>query len=251
MSAAQRFAIAGEDDAPHGFFCPLTLRVMNDPVCIPGGKSYERAALMEYVAGRQGVECDDPMSQLQESDVHPNRNLRSVIEEWRERAKRGRREPVESAPVAFQPEEDPVAFQPEVAVVAVEAPVAVSQMREVSTRCLHRQRALKRRRDPENLSAQLDQGEYLSKLDFARLVRWIFVPYNTDYAYQDSALRALQEATEANRAAQTTSSTAYLEDLIRHTVIYSEHGRYLTIIHRNVLRALDFKSRNGGLLIPN
>ena len=57
------------------------MEIMSDPVQTPGGVTYERKYIEEYIE-REGT---DPMTRepLSKDDLTPNRALKSVIEEYR------------------------------------------------------------------------------------------------------------------------------------------------------------------------
>ena len=65
---------------PRGFFCPLTLEVMCDPVLDMEGHTYERSAILEWLKDHH----TSPMSRqlLSETMLRPNIALREVIHEF-------------------------------------------------------------------------------------------------------------------------------------------------------------------------
>ena len=65
---------------PKGFFCPLTMEVMYDPVLDAEGNTYERAALLEWLQ----KEHTSPISRqpLSEQMLNPNNALRDSIHEF-------------------------------------------------------------------------------------------------------------------------------------------------------------------------
>jgi hypothetical protein len=70
------------DDPPNELCCPITLDVMTDPVIMPDGQTYERAAITRalQVNGNSPI-TRQPMSI---SDAKPNYALRAIIERWRQ-----------------------------------------------------------------------------------------------------------------------------------------------------------------------
>eukprot|EP01065_Artemidia_motanka_P007056 TRINITY_DN1346_c0_g1_i1.p1 TRINITY_DN1346_c0_g1~~TRINITY_DN1346_c0_g1_i1.p1 ORF type:complete len:734 (+),score=222.18 TRINITY_DN1346_c0_g1_i1:69-2270(+) len=70
--------------APEGFICPITHTVMEDPVSDPEGNTFERRAIMEWLATGQRV---SPLTRrpLSAGDLAPNRALRQAIADWRQR----------------------------------------------------------------------------------------------------------------------------------------------------------------------
>ncbi|CAN0163568.1 unnamed protein product [Phaeothamnion confervicola] len=69
------------DAVPNEFLCPLTLSMMEDPVIVSDGHTYERCAIEQWLAEHR----TSPMSNepLASGGVVPNRALRSAIEVWR------------------------------------------------------------------------------------------------------------------------------------------------------------------------
>lgn len=75
---------AGVDDVrdtDNAFACLLTMEPFREPVCTPGGQSYERSALMEHLSRGQGF---DPVSReaLSIKDVVPNYRLRAATQHY-------------------------------------------------------------------------------------------------------------------------------------------------------------------------
>lgn len=62
---------------PESFYCPITLDVMNDPVCDKEGNSYEKSAILGWIAEHG---CS-PITRtpLQASELVPNRALKDMI----------------------------------------------------------------------------------------------------------------------------------------------------------------------------
>ncbi|KAJ0101636.1 hypothetical protein Patl1_05645 [Pistacia atlantica] len=64
--------------------CPLCNEVMKDPVAIVCGHSFERQAIQEHFK-RGEKKCPTCREELPSLDLTPNFNLRSSIEEWKQR----------------------------------------------------------------------------------------------------------------------------------------------------------------------
>ncbi|KAG6548345.1 hypothetical protein Mapa_010124 [Marchantia paleacea] len=67
------------------FLCPLTKKVMKDPVTLGGTeKTYEKSAILEHLEGQLQGRCTDPESGqiLVKTELRPNNSLRAGIEEW-------------------------------------------------------------------------------------------------------------------------------------------------------------------------
>ena len=77
LEMEQKANVDVERDIPEAFLCPITHRVMHDPVLAFDGRSYEREAIEEYLKKHNkspitGVEAITTM-------VFPNHDLRSRI----------------------------------------------------------------------------------------------------------------------------------------------------------------------------
>ncbi|CAF4946037.1 unnamed protein product, partial [Rotaria magnacalcarata] len=68
-------------DIPSSFLCPITHELMTDPVIDPEGNSYERSAIESWL--HQQRNSPITRTQLNMSDLRPNRALRASIEEFR------------------------------------------------------------------------------------------------------------------------------------------------------------------------
>ncbi|KAK9750579.1 hypothetical protein RND81_02G206900 [Saponaria officinalis] len=71
----------------NSFICPLTKMIMDDPVTIQSGVTYERKAIIEYFEsfGNGEVTCPTTGEKLESRHMSPNIALRSIIEEWKDR----------------------------------------------------------------------------------------------------------------------------------------------------------------------
>ncbi|XP_019105808.2 putative U-box domain-containing protein 42 isoform X2 [Beta vulgaris subsp. vulgaris] len=70
------------------FICQLTNQVMDDPVTISSGVTYERSAITEYFencGNSEEVNCPITQEKLQSRNMSPNLALRNIIHEWRDR----------------------------------------------------------------------------------------------------------------------------------------------------------------------
>ncbi|XP_042435277.1 putative U-box domain-containing protein 42 isoform X1 [Zingiber officinale] len=69
-----------------GFFCPLTEKIMNDPVTIETGITYEREAIVEwFMRSSEYVICPTTRIEIKSTCFCSNLALKSTIEEWKER----------------------------------------------------------------------------------------------------------------------------------------------------------------------
>lgn len=77
---------------PPEFECPIGMEIMKDPVLAADGRSYERAAILEWFQ----YSSLSPMTgeALSHENVIPNLNLRALIQDWREKQGEDERKPV-------------------------------------------------------------------------------------------------------------------------------------------------------------
>ncbi|XP_009391758.2 putative U-box domain-containing protein 42 isoform X1 [Musa acuminata AAA Group] len=71
------------------FFCPITKRIMDDPVTIESGITFERTAIAEWL-GRfkdvsETITCPATGIKLQSRVLNSNKALRTIIAEWKRR----------------------------------------------------------------------------------------------------------------------------------------------------------------------
>lgn len=70
------------------FFCPLTKQVMDDPVTIENGVTYERKAITEWFetfSHQDNIVCPTKGMKLKSRVLSANVALKTTIEEWKER----------------------------------------------------------------------------------------------------------------------------------------------------------------------
>lgn len=65
---------------PPRFHCPLTQKVMDDPIKTPQGISYERSAIMKWL--KEQDTCPVTDKPLSASQLTPNTQLQCEIDEW-------------------------------------------------------------------------------------------------------------------------------------------------------------------------
>ncbi|PIA34850.1 hypothetical protein AQUCO_03700253v1 [Aquilegia coerulea] len=66
------------------FYCPITKDVMVDPVETSSGQTFERSAIVKWLAEGNRL-CPLTMTPLNPEILRPNRTLRQSIEEWKDR----------------------------------------------------------------------------------------------------------------------------------------------------------------------
>ena len=77
-----RFRVLRQEEkkADDDLICPITSRLMTDPVCAADGFSYERAALVEHLKHtKMSPKTKEPMA----AEFCENRNLKAVIETFK------------------------------------------------------------------------------------------------------------------------------------------------------------------------
>ncbi|CAI9785321.1 unnamed protein product [Fraxinus pennsylvanica] len=70
------------------FFCPLTKKIMDDPVTIESGVTYERTEILEWFHKFENPEeivCPKSGQKLNSSNMSTNVALKATIDEWKER----------------------------------------------------------------------------------------------------------------------------------------------------------------------
>ncbi|CAK7326433.1 unnamed protein product, partial [Dovyalis caffra] len=70
------------------FYCPLTKQIMDDPVTIQSGVTYDRKAITEYLEefkNSQEIFCPTTGQKLLSRVLRTNAALKATIEEWKER----------------------------------------------------------------------------------------------------------------------------------------------------------------------
>jgi hypothetical protein len=69
-----------DDAAPPSFLCPITTKIMTDPVSCADGHSYERSEIQQWFA-KENTSPTTGMA-LQDLTLTQNHALRKLIEEW-------------------------------------------------------------------------------------------------------------------------------------------------------------------------
>ncbi|CAN6446727.1 unnamed protein product [Victoria cruziana] len=71
------------------FFCPLTKKIMDDPVTIESGQTYERSAIEEWFRkcdeNGELITCPSTRTKLTNRNLSTNIALKTTIEQWQER----------------------------------------------------------------------------------------------------------------------------------------------------------------------
>ncbi|XP_010534273.1 PREDICTED: U-box domain-containing protein 44 isoform X2 [Tarenaya hassleriana] len=80
---------SGGEDVYEAFLCPLTKKVMDDPVTLENGRTFEREAIEKWFdeCREKGhpPSCPVTLQELNTMDITPSIALRNIIQEWRSR----------------------------------------------------------------------------------------------------------------------------------------------------------------------
>uniref|UniRef100_A0A0E0K3U0 U-box domain-containing protein n=1 Tax=Oryza punctata TaxID=4537 RepID=A0A0E0K3U0_ORYPU len=73
------------DEPPHLFLCPISMELMEDPVTVSTGVTYERRSIEEWLFVYRQTTCPATMQPLSNFDLTPNHTLKRVISSWLDR----------------------------------------------------------------------------------------------------------------------------------------------------------------------
>uniref|UniRef100_A0A0D9VJP8 U-box domain-containing protein n=1 Tax=Leersia perrieri TaxID=77586 RepID=A0A0D9VJP8_9ORYZ len=73
------------DDPPHLFLCPISMDLMDDPVTVSTGVTYDRRSIEEWLFVYGRTTCPATMQPLSNLDLTPNHTLKRVISSWLDR----------------------------------------------------------------------------------------------------------------------------------------------------------------------
>ncbi|KAL7613753.1 hypothetical protein Lser_V15G05825 [Lactuca serriola] len=71
-----------EIDVPSHFLCPISMQLMNDPVTISTGITYDRQSIERWLFTCRSSSCPVTKQVLSDTDLTPNYNLRRLIQSW-------------------------------------------------------------------------------------------------------------------------------------------------------------------------
>ncbi|KAK7282315.1 hypothetical protein RIF29_10988 [Crotalaria pallida] len=66
---------------PHLFRCPISLDLLEDPVTLCTGQTYDRSSIEKWLAAGN-LTCPVTMQKLQDPSIVPNHTLRHLIDQW-------------------------------------------------------------------------------------------------------------------------------------------------------------------------
>jgi hypothetical protein len=70
------------EETPHLFLCPISMELMDDPVTVSTGVTYDRRSIEQWVFGYGRATCPATMQPLANLDLTPNHTLKRVIGSW-------------------------------------------------------------------------------------------------------------------------------------------------------------------------
>ncbi|PKA53966.1 E3 ubiquitin-protein ligase PUB23 [Apostasia shenzhenica] len=76
------------EELPSMFRCPISLQLMENPVTIATGVTYERRSIEKWLFTYKKTTCPATMQPLHNFDLIPNRTLKSLIDSWRSQSRR-------------------------------------------------------------------------------------------------------------------------------------------------------------------
>ncbi|KAF8671994.1 hypothetical protein HU200_049814 [Digitaria exilis] len=73
------------EESPHLFLCPISMELMDDPVTVSTGVTYDRRSIEQWIFGYGRATCPATMQPLANLDLTPNHTLKRVIDSWLDR----------------------------------------------------------------------------------------------------------------------------------------------------------------------
>jgi hypothetical protein len=70
------------EEPPHLFLCPISMEVMDDPVTVSTGVTYDRRSIEQWLLEYGGATYPAIMQPLPSLDLTPNHTLKRVIDSW-------------------------------------------------------------------------------------------------------------------------------------------------------------------------
>ncbi|RLM65937.1 E3 ubiquitin-protein ligase PUB23-like [Panicum miliaceum] len=74
------------EEPPQLFLCPISMELMEDPVTVSTGVTYDRRSIERWFFKYGKTTCPATMQRLSSFDLTPNHTLKSVISSWLDRA---------------------------------------------------------------------------------------------------------------------------------------------------------------------
>ncbi|WVZ74121.1 hypothetical protein U9M48_022343 [Paspalum notatum var. saurae] len=73
------------EEPPHLFLCPISMELMDDPVTVSTGVTYDRRSIEQWIFGCGRATCPATMQPLANIELTPNHTLKRVIDSWLDR----------------------------------------------------------------------------------------------------------------------------------------------------------------------
>ena len=70
------------EEPPHLFLCPISMELMEDPVTVSTGVTYDRRSIEQWLFSYGRTTCPATMQPLANLDLTPNHTLMRVISTW-------------------------------------------------------------------------------------------------------------------------------------------------------------------------
>ncbi|XP_062217532.1 E3 ubiquitin-protein ligase PUB23-like [Phragmites australis] len=74
------------EEPSHLFLCPISMELMDDPVTVSTGVTYDRRSIERWIFAYGRATCPATMQSLANLDLTPNHTLKRVIDSWLDRA---------------------------------------------------------------------------------------------------------------------------------------------------------------------
>ncbi|RCV35157.1 hypothetical protein SEVIR_7G229100v4 [Setaria viridis] len=86
------------EEPPQLFLCPISIELMEDPVTVSTGVTYDRRSIERWFFKYGKTTCPATMQRLSSFDLTPNHTLKSVISSWLDRASSSSSSPSNASP---------------------------------------------------------------------------------------------------------------------------------------------------------
>ncbi|EMS52847.1 E3 ubiquitin-protein ligase PUB22 [Triticum urartu] len=74
------------EESPQLFLCPISMELMEDPVTVSTGVTYDRRSIERWFFKYGKTTCPATMQRVASFDLTPNHTLKRVIASWQDRA---------------------------------------------------------------------------------------------------------------------------------------------------------------------
>ncbi|KAG7631822.1 U box domain [Arabidopsis suecica] len=188
---------------PYHFRCPISLELMQDPVTVCTGQTYDRASIESWVSIGNNTTCPVTRAPLSDFTLIPNHTLRRLIQEW---CVANRSNGVERIPTPKQPA-DPTSVRALLSQASAITGTHVSVRSRAAA--LRRLRGFARDSDKNRvLIAAHNATEILIKILFSETT-------SSELASESLALLVMLPITEPNQFVSISSDPGRVEFLTR------------------------------------